>query len=86
MVCTISGKKFLSGIAWDVTISNITKNSDGSIEFDLDLGTTGIEELKNGRIEELKSSDAWYDLQGRRLQGQPTQKGVYLYKGKKVIK
>jgi len=85
-VSTISGKKFLSGIAWDVTISNITKNSDGSIEFDLDLGTTGIEELKNGRIEELKSSDAWYDLQGRRLQGQPTQKGVYLYKGKKVIK
>ena len=30
------------------------------------------------------SSCAWYDLQGRRLNGTPA-KGVYIYKGKKVI-
>jgi hypothetical protein len=28
-------------------------------------------------------SDSWYDLQGRRLSGKPTRKGIYIYKGKK---
>ena len=31
-----------------------------------------------------EGSHAWFDLQGRRLNGQPTSKGVYIYKGKKV--
>ena len=29
--------------------------------------------------------DVWYDLQGRKLPGKPTQKGIYIYKGKKRI-
>ena len=28
--------------------------------------------------------DVWYDLQGRKLQGEPKQNGIYIYKGKKV--
>lgn len=28
---------------------------------------------------------AWHDLQGRKFQGEPTSKGIYIYKGKKVI-
>ena len=28
---------------------------------------------------------AWYDLQGRKLAGRPTQKGVYINKGKKQV-
>ena len=46
-------------------------------------GTTGIEDVRglmsNGR------GDKWYDLNGRRLQQKPTQKGVYLNNGRKVI-
>jgi hypothetical protein len=46
---------------------------------------TGIVELKNSRIEELKSDDAWYSLDGR-LQGKkPTTKGLYIVNGKKVV-
>lgn len=30
------------------------------------------------------SDDAWYDLQGRKLSSEPTRKGLYIYKGKKV--
>lgn len=29
--------------------------------------------------------NCWYDLQGRKLSGRPTQKGIYIYKGKKQI-
>ena len=31
-----------------------------------------------------RSADSWYSLDGRRLDGQPAGKGVYIYKGKKV--
>ena len=29
--------------------------------------------------------EAWYSLDGRRLTGKPAQKGIYLYKGKKIV-
>jgi alpha-amylase len=33
-----------------------------------------------------KSSDGcWYNLQGTRINGKPTEKGVYLHNGRKVI-
>ena len=44
---------------------------------------TGIVEMEDVRS---KMSDVWYTLDGRRLMGQPTQRGIYIYKGKKTIK
>jgi hypothetical protein len=32
------------------------------------------------------SNDVWYDMRGRRLQGEPTQKGIYIKNGKKFVK
>ena len=55
-------------------------------DFNIDFGegnATGIEELKDGKIEELKS-ESWYTLTGVKLEGKPTEKGVYIYKGKKI--
>ena len=43
---------------------------------------TGITSMEDGRS---MMEDVWYDLQGRRLNGKPTQPGVYIYKGKKVM-
>jgi len=61
------------------------------LEFIIDGETTGVQELRNPRIEELKS---YYDLQGRRV-AQPTsratlspsglRKGLYIVDGKKVV-
>ena len=31
------------------------------------------------------SGDSYYDLQGRRINGKPTQRGVYIKNGKKVV-
>ena len=56
-----------------------------SIELNFGDDTTGVEELKNGRMEEWKSSDSWYTLDGKKLQGQPTQKGVFIVNGRKVV-
>ena len=51
----------------------------GFIGFGED-GTTGITttDFKN-------TDDTWYSLDGRRLSGQPTQKGVYVNNGRKVV-
>ncbi len=64
-----------------------TKHLTGPSRFitldDLDEGfATSIEELKNGKIEELKS-DQWYDLNGRRVL-RPS-KGLYINNGRKVM-
>ena len=49
---------------------------------DLGEGTTGVDaSLVNS--EEVNS--VWYDLNGRRLQGKPSQKGIYIKNGRKVI-
>lgn len=78
-VNTISGQRFLSGKTWNATISNITKNSDGSIEFDLDLGETGIKTVDNSQL----AVDVYYDLQGRRVDN--PSKGIYIKNGKKKV-
>ena len=52
----------------------------GFIAFDEDGETTGVQELKNSKIEELKS---YYNLNGQRV-AQPT-KGLYIVNGKKVL-
>ena len=44
--------------------------------------TTGIESLTPSLS---KGEGAWYDLNGQKLQLKPTQKGVYIRNGRKVI-
>ena len=55
-------------------------------QFVLNFGdseTTGILSTKN--LTNYTNSDAWYDLSGRRLNGKPTQKGLYINNGRKVV-
>ena len=42
----------------------------------------GTMDTKTGNV---TFGDEWYSLDGRRVQGQPTQKGVYVNNGKKVV-
>ena len=44
-------------------------------------GTTGIDAIENVTID----NEGWYDLNGRKLQGKPTKKGIYIHNGKKVV-
>ena len=47
------------------------------------LGISGTQRLNDKK---QTNNDKWYSLDGRRVQGVPMQKGVYIYKGKKVVK
>lgn len=45
---------------------------------------TGVEPICDFAVYHLPFDDAWYDLSGRRLNGRPTSKGIYVFKGKKI--
>ena len=47
-----------------------------------DVNTTGIEILKN----RSRNAGVWYTIDGKKLAGEPTQKGVYIIGGKKIVK
>ena len=53
-------------------------------DFDFASGTTSIKTL-NAETMNAFSADGWYNLNGTKLQSVPTQKGVYIQNGKKVI-
>ena len=53
-----------------------------SVAVDAD-GTTAIKTLQTI---DADGTERWYDLNGHRLQGKPTQKGTYIVNGKKVVK
>ena len=58
------------------TISVVLIDNDGT--------TTEIGTL-NTRTGEIIPTDEWYSLDGRRLQGKPSTKGVYVNNGKKIV-
>jgi len=64
---------------------DFTESATTGREFVLDFGegesTTGIFQMP----EETKGSDAWYTIDGMKLNGEPTKKGVYINNGKQVI-
>ena len=57
-----------------------------ALEFD-DEETTGIEDMEAlpSDLNPQFSNSEWYTLDGQLLNGQPTQKGVYIVNGRKVV-
>ena len=62
-------------------------NTPASIPFRRSIdgngeGTTGIDAIGTDTDD---ANATWYDLGGRRLQGKPAQKGIYIKNGKKIV-
>ena len=54
--------------------------------FNIDFGdgeTTSL--IENGKLKIENEAGAWYSLDGRKLNGKPNTKGVYINNGKKVV-
>ena len=52
---------------------------------DFENGVTAIKSLSADEVNGLKIAEGWYTIDGIRLQGAPTQKGIYINNGKKVV-
>jgi hypothetical protein len=65
----------------------VLNSANGSRQLAFSIGSdhTGIDEIRieNSSLRDLNG--AWYSLDGRKLDSQPTKKGLYIYKGKKVV-
>ena len=54
--------------------------------LNIELGSTGMEEVVKLGVESgVKKDDSWYSLDGRKLNGVPTKKGIYINGGRKVV-
>ena len=64
------------------------KSSGTRSYYDIDGsdGTTALREVKSEGVKGEKWGDGeWFTLQGRRLSAKPTESGLYLHNGKKVV-
>ena len=60
-------------------------NNAPTFGIPLDLGeeATGIVSMHNSQC--IMHNDGWYTIDGRKLNGKPAAKGVYIYQGSKVV-
>ncbi|MBO4641267.1 MAG: BspA family leucine-rich repeat surface protein [Bacteroidaceae bacterium] len=73
-----ANRAYIPGTALESTTGDV---KGITIVFD---DETRIEEIVNGKSSNGKS-DEWYDLSGRKLEGKPTQKGIYINNGRKTL-
>lgn len=50
-----------------------------------DGGVTTVSEELRAERDEWTPAAAWYDLQGRKLNGKPSKSGLYVNHGKKIL-
>ena len=53
------------------------------IVFDDNGNMTAIKDVR-GKVENVRNQ-VWYDLSGRKLNGMPSKKGLYIINGEKVV-
>ena len=65
-------------VKWTATGAPVSSPVFGGV---IDGETTGVD--VRGKMSDVRGE--YYDLSGRRLSGQPTQKGIYIHQGKKKV-
>ena len=67
----------------DQTTNSQTTNPVRAFKLNFGDESTGI--TTTNYTNDTNSDGAWYDMQGRRLSGKPSQHGIYIKNGKKVV-
>jgi hypothetical protein len=83
---TIENGKALGACRAYFYIPSISGNAPMARSFVLNFGigeTTGISSTTN--YTNFTNDKAWYDLQGRKLDGKPSKSGVYINNGRKIV-
>ena len=64
-------------------VTNNFISENGANAFQLNFG--GNTDIRTIQKSDIDLSSGWYMLDGRRLNSQPTAKGIYIHNGKKVV-
>ena len=73
-----------AGIGYAMMKSEWAYFNHSTNHLDMADDPVGIKLIDNGQ-QTTDYGDAWYTLDGRKLSGKPTQKGIYVNSGKKVL-
>ena len=68
-----------------ITAGNPATGS-GVKAFVLNFGEDNATSIQNHNLNVNLNDGEWYDLDGRKLSGKPSQKGIYINNGRKVLK
>lgn len=68
-----------------IEIGGMTAGGARELNIVLDGETTGIHSVDNGQWIMDNGADTWYTIDGRKLSGKPTKKGIYIKNGKKHV-
>ena len=79
-VCTKAQVAVAKGKGWTV----YDNNGGSKQEYEGSDDTTAIDASLNDNGQ--RTNDSWYTIDGVKLNGEPTKKGIYIYNGKKVKK
>ena len=66
-------------------LGGLKSNAGFNLGFGEGSDETGIDSMHNSECLMLNEADAWYSLDGRKLDGKPSAKGMYIKNGKKVV-
>ena len=80
----VSSAKSLSPMQAFLKLSETATGARIFVE-DFENGTTSIKSLDADEIDGLKVAEGWYTINGIKLQSMPTEKGIYINNGKKVV-
>ena len=70
----------------DITAGDISSDVNAFVlNFGDDDGASGIIDIDHSPLTIDHSADAWYTIDGRKLSGKPTSKGIYIKDGKKMV-
>lgn len=83
-VTTIGACRAYFKIGEDADTNNARRFTSINIDFGDNSTTTAINSCVEANA--AKANNAWYTLDGRKLNGEPKQKGVYIYNGKVRVK
>lgn len=81
-VITKSQVAIAKGKGWKVWACEQTGDEYKWYEYAGSDDTTGLTAVESGQL----TVDGWYSIDSKKLSGEPTRKGVYIYKGRKVVK
>ena len=76
------GRAFSANRAYLQIPTDVLSNSANAVGIIFDDEVDGIEQFNMNADD---SNADWYTLDGRKLSGKPTQKGVYVVKGRKIV-
>ena len=78
-------KNFTSGY-WNAALFHYETGRAFAALYELKnfVGSTGIETVQRSSFNVQR--DSWYTIDGRRLPNAPSQKGIYIYNGKKIVR